>query len=107
MPRSEHPRLDANQVRRNVVARSADADLVLYAGAEADGNASDENRFVPAGGRVKLSWTRTERYDVTHRDLAAFAAATGQDRHSSTGSSAVSSERSPPRDDRPARGGVR
>lgn len=108
IPRAEHPRLDRDQVRRNVVARSAEVDLVLYAGAEAAGNASDENRFVPAGGLVKLSWTRTGRYDVTHRDLAAFAAATGQDRHSSVEGVAVSPPHgSAPREAPAKRGGVR
>jgi hypothetical protein len=102
LPRAEHPRLERVRLRGNVVARSGAADLVLYAGPGAAGITSDHNRFEGAG--AKLSWTRTDRYDVTHRDLAAFAAATGQDRHSS---SAVPG--APLREARatPARGGDR
>lgn len=83
LPRREHPALEGNQVRGNVIRASEKADLVVYVGPGASGNASDGNRFESSDGRVRISWTRTERYDVTHRDLAAFAAETGQDRHSS------------------------
>lgn len=85
LPRPEHPTLEGNQVRGNVIRASGKADLVVYAGPGASGNTSDGNRFESSDGRVRISWTTTERYDVTHQDLPSFAAQTGQDRHSSAG----------------------
>jgi Right handed beta helix region len=84
-PRAEHPALAGNDVRRNVVRSSGKADLVVYVGPGAAGNTSDYNRFERRDGRVRISWTRTERYDVTHDDLRTFSDETGQERHSSTG----------------------
>jgi parallel beta-helix repeat protein len=85
VPRSEHPRLDRNEVRGNVIGRSRDVDLVMYVGPEATGNASDFNLFYRPDGGVRIAWTTTASFGVTHRDLAAFSAATGQERHSTTG----------------------
>jgi hypothetical protein len=82
VPRAEHPELTDNEVRRNVIRRSGKADLVVYVGPGGSGNTSDYNRF---DDRVRISWTKTERYDVTHDDLRSFAEETGQDRHSSSG----------------------
>jgi parallel beta-helix repeat protein len=84
IPRAEHPRLERNRVRGNDIARSGKVDLVQYVGREAAGNLSDFNVFYRPEGGVRISWTSTDAYGVTHRDLAAFSAATGQERHSST-----------------------
>jgi hypothetical protein len=83
LPREEHPGLKRNAVRGNVIARSGEADLVLFAGPGAEGNTSDRNVFVHAGRSPRLSWTRSTGYVVTHDDLGAFARDTGHDRHSS------------------------
>jgi hypothetical protein len=85
LPRAERPELARNVVRGNVIRRSRNADLVVYAGPGASGNASDHNRFERPDGGVRISWTRTEAYDVTHHDLRSFADETGLDRHSSAG----------------------
>jgi parallel beta-helix repeat protein len=86
LPRPEHPELRNNTVRNNIVADSAEADLVLFhGGPEAAGNSSDFNLFHRRGGGVRISWTDDARYGITHASLQSFARDTGHDRHSSTG----------------------
>jgi parallel beta-helix repeat protein len=108
-PRAEHPELARNEVRGNVIRRSGKADLVVYVGLGASGNTSDYNRYDPRDGRVRISWTRTERYDITHDDLQRFAGETGQDRHSSIGEAQGAAARSRPNNkgERAAAGGDR
>lgn len=84
-PRAEHPELRGNAVWNNIIARSADADLVLYRGPGSGGNTSDHNLFGRAGRDVRISWTDGRDYGVTHRDLRRFADESGLDRHSLVG----------------------
>jgi hypothetical protein len=84
-PREEHPALTGNAVSNNIIAHTRSADLVVYVGGDAQGNTSDYNLYDPGSGGVRLSWTATSRYDITHTDLQAFAAQTGQDGHSLVG----------------------
>jgi parallel beta-helix repeat protein len=86
MPRSEHPRLRDNAIRDNIVADSRVSDIVVHSRApHATGNTSDHNLFHRREGGVKITWTESGRYGVTHEDLRALWRSTGQERHSRTG----------------------
>jgi parallel beta-helix repeat protein len=86
MPRAEHPLLQDNTVRDNIIAESGASDIVVHSQApHATGNTSDHNLYYRRAGGVKITWTESGRYGVTHEDLGALSRSTGQERRSRSG----------------------
>ena len=83
LPRAEHPTLNNNRIINNIISESRLVDLILYKNeATAKGNTSDYNLFSRDNDGVKISWTDTQSYNVTHTTLSAFVKDTGYDVHS-------------------------
>lgn len=86
MPRSEHPTLQHNTIRNNIISQSTVVDLVIYDDPKTTlKNSSDYNLFFSKDKILKLSWSKSTGYDITHTNLEAFSKATGQEIHSLNG----------------------
>jgi hypothetical protein len=81
-PRPDHPLLQDNLVINNLVSGSTWVDLVIYVGQGASNNRSDYNLYHRSSGGVRISWTPSWGYDLTHTSLTSFTADTGNDAHS-------------------------
>ena len=106
MPRAEHPSVKNNVVMNNIIGESSLIHLIMCSDPVAgSGNKSDYNLFAPVTGNVRISWTKTETYEVNFTDLTSFSSATQQDKNSlaetplwnnsSAGDYSLSSNKSP------------
>ena len=83
MPRAEHPSVKNNVVMNNIIGESSLVHLVMCSDpVKGNGNKSDHNLFSPDMGKVRISWTKTESYEVNFTNLKSFSAATQQDKNS-------------------------
>jgi len=83
LPRAEHPSLENNTIRNNIISENDLVDLVLYSGSlPSAGNTTDYNLYFRSDGTAKISLTNTPGYDVNYRDYKLFSSATGQEIHS-------------------------
>jgi parallel beta-helix repeat protein len=85
MPRKEHPTMVNNTVRNNIISDNVLVDLVIYKeDNKTHNNTSDFNLYNEIAKPIRLSFTDTPGYTITHQDLKAFAKSSGQERHSIT-----------------------
>lgn len=84
MPRTEHPTLQNNKVKNNIILQSlSGADLVIYnAPPVTGGNVVDYNLYIRPDGNPQISWTSSSSYAVNFTSLASFSQATGLEQHS-------------------------
>ena len=83
MPRQEHPTLNNNIVRNNILSENQVVDFVIYTTpSETSGNSSDFNLYYRSDGTIKISWTNQPGYEVNYTDLNSFSANTGQEKNS-------------------------
>jgi parallel beta-helix repeat protein len=80
MPRAEHPTLQDNIVRNNIISESQFVDLIIYNNPSvASGNTSDYNLF---DGNLRITYTPDTGYYPNYTTLPDFARDTGQEVHS-------------------------
>jgi parallel beta-helix repeat protein len=80
MPRAEHPILQYNIVRNNIISQSQLVDLIIYNNPSvASGNTSDYNLF---DGSLRITYTPDTGYYPNYTTLSDFARDTGQEVHS-------------------------
>ena len=83
MPRADHPTLQYNKIRNNILHNSQLVDLVLYNNSSITvSNTSDYNLFSQSDGVPRISWTNNSGYAVNYRDLNSFSAISGHEMHS-------------------------
>ena len=80
VPRPEHPFLQNNTVRNNIISGSQYDDLIIFHDPSiATGNTSDYNLF---DGNIKIAFTPDAGYYPNYTTLASFTSDTGQEVHS-------------------------
>jgi parallel beta-helix repeat protein len=79
MPRADHPTLENNTLRNNIISNSKWIDLVAFTGTGATGNSSDYNLY---DGNLRISLTTNIDYKINYTNLSDFTRDTGQEVHS-------------------------
>jgi parallel beta-helix repeat protein len=91
MPREEHPTLQDNKVKNNIIAESqSGADLVVYSKLPVTGgNMVDYNLYIRRDGKPRISWTNNTGYAINYIDLVSFNKASGLEEHSLISNSVI------------------